>query len=92
MEENGIEESVEALRVTNNSEGRIYGNHRDSGELVREKPIEMGEQLPRDMAGDASDHSEAKEEPSLETELSEDQNIIPASDSFTEPDQMEAQT
>lgn len=86
IKENEVEEPVETLRVTNHSEGMIYWYHRDTGELLREKPIEVGEQLPLDLAGDASNHNEIQEDTAAE-----DPDFIPASDSFAEPDQIEAQ-
>ena len=54
IKENEIEERVPALRVTNTAEGMIRWYHRDTGELLREKAIEPGEQIPLDLAGDAN--------------------------------------
>ncbi|MCL2029828.1 MAG: hypothetical protein FWG97_05385 [Deltaproteobacteria bacterium] len=53
LKANEVEEQVPALRVTNLTAGMISWFHADTGELLKERAIEPGEQLPLDLAGDA---------------------------------------
>ena len=81
IKENEVEEQVEALRVTNHSEGMIYWYSRDTGELLREKPIEVGEQLPLDLAGDASANTDVTDLTDLDqaeqSDLVEPESVTP---------------
>lgn len=49
---NEIGEEVPALRVTNHTAGMIFWYHRDTGEVLRERAIANGEQLPLDLSGE----------------------------------------
>ena len=55
---NAVEEEVEALRITNHTTGMITWYDRNTGEVLKERAINSGEQLPLDLAGEAADHAD----------------------------------
>jgi hypothetical protein len=60
IKEGEVEERIDALRVTHINAGMIYWYDRDTGELLRERAIEPGEQIALDLAGNAGEKAEAQ--------------------------------